>query len=105
MATRRYTRQDVPLLATTTLLVRKWELLLISLRIENIYKPGGVSKSQTRARQPFSRMTHVLVTGVSKYNDWEAAQRWNSPAPSNDSYRTPILHCVAFEEVEDHKDD
>ena len=95
----------MPLLTTTTLAVRKWELLLLSLRTENIYEAKGVSRSQARAWQTFSGTTHILVTGVCEYNDWEAAQRWNRPAPSDDTDRTPVLLCVASEEMEDHEYD
>lgn len=45
------------------------------------------------------------MTGVSKYNDWETAQRRNCPAPMDDPNRTPLMHCVAFEKMEDHEND
>lgn len=49
--------------------------------------------------------THILMTGVSKYNDWEAAERGNRPAPFDDPNRTPLVHCIASEEMKDHEYD
>ena len=76
MATKTYRDADIPMLATTTPVVRKEELSLISLRMENIWAQSAY-KVPNRA----SRTTHVLMAGVSKHNDRKAAQCSNCTFP------------------------
>ena len=60
-------KAETPMLVITTAFVRKWLLLPISLRIENICRLS--------AFDPFTFLTdlaaaHILMTCISEYNDW-----------------------------------
>ena len=92
MATRIYIKPAEPILVMTTPAVRKWELLAISLRIENIFK----STCQTRLSHKLVAETYILVTCISENDDRKAAQRLNGASPFEPSYFTSFLHRVSF---------
>lgn len=44
-------------------------------------------------------ITHVLVAGIGKYHHRKATEGRDGSTPSDDTYRSSILHSIAFDEV------
>lgn len=91
------------MLATMTPIVREGELSFISFKIENIcesqllLKPTIISLGLD--------VTHVLMAGVSKDHNWEAAQCLNRTSPMDDTNRPSIVHRIPLDEMCHNKDD
>lgn len=84
-----------PIEAVTTAVVLAGLASLISLRIENIC----VRVSGLPSQSDTSRVTYVLVTGVSKDNDRKARQHRQRPSPRCPSNWTSLGHCISRSKV------
>lgn len=109
MATRMYIRPAAPILAKTTLVVRKCEfsliLISISFRMENIYVESVFSGPKPLYLCLWQDITHVLVTRIGKDHYGKATQSRNGAAPSDNTNRPSILHRIALDEVCYNEDD
>ena len=88
----------MPMLAIVTAVVRKWELLPISFKMENIC--GLLVR--TRPFSHITEATHVLMTCIRENNDRKAAQDSDRTFRLSDPDHTSIRLSVAFDEMREN---
>lgn len=83
-----------PMLEAVTAVVRKWELLPISLRMENICAIKSASNLEIGCGN-----SYILMACVCKDNDWKAAQDCHSTLWVDDPYVPSIRFRVSLDKV------